>query len=226
MPLSVEDLRNNYEAVLERIESARNRAGRPDDVRLIAVSKTHPIDVVERAIEAGITLFGENRPQELKEKAEALDGAASWCAIGQLQRNKAKDVARYANEFHALDSLKVADALERRLATEERTLRVYVQVNVSNEPQKSGVLPDELPEFLHSLHHSHLDVRGLMTIARNAGETEVRRNFCELRSLRDAVARDFPSVKELSMGMSNDFEWAIEEGATTVRVGSAIFGAR
>ncbi|AZA08768.1 YggS family pyridoxal phosphate-dependent enzyme [Corynebacterium pseudopelargi] len=220
--ITLDEIRRNYEDVCARIEDASARAGAKEDVRLIAVTKTHPIELVQLAREAGMHTFGENRPQELAAKAPQLVDA-TWCAIGQLQRNKAKDIAAHADEFHALDSLKVADALERRL---ERTLDVFVQVNVSGEQQKSGVAPEDAAEFLAALTHEHLRVRGLMTIARNDDEAVVRKNFADLRELRDALLPDFPQVRELSMGMSGDFEWAIEEGATSVRVGSALFGRR
>ncbi|AZA11915.1 YggS family pyridoxal phosphate-dependent enzyme [Corynebacterium gerontici] len=220
--ITFDEIRRNYEDVCARIERATERAEHRDEVRLIAVTKTHPIEVVQLAHQAGMRTFGENRPQELAAKAPQLVDA-TWCAIGQLQRNKAKDVAAHANEFHALDSLKVADALERRL---DRSLDVFVQVNISGEEQKSGVAPNETAEFLAAITHEHLNVRGLMTIARNDNEAVVRKNFADLRELRDALLPDFPQVRELSMGMSGDFEWAIAEGATTVRVGSALFGRR
>lgn len=220
--ITLDEIRKNLDDVNARIDTAIDRAERNDDVRLIAVTKTHPIEVIQLAHEAGLRTFGENRPQELAAKAPLLVDA-TWCAIGQLQRNKAKEIAAHANEFHALDSLKVADALERRL---DHTLDVFVQVNTSGEEQKSGVAPEDTAEFLAALTHEHLHVRGLMTIARNDSEIVVRKNFADLRELRDALLPDFPQVRELSMGMSGDFEWAIAEGATTVRVGSALFGRR
>ncbi|AEX44736.1 hypothetical protein CDHC01_1682 [Corynebacterium diphtheriae HC01] len=212
------DFRTRYQIVSEKIAAAAQRSGRkPSDIRLIAVSKNHPVAAVQEAMDAGVTVFGENRPQELVEKAQAIPNAY-WCAIGRLQRNKAKDIVRYAQEFHALDSLRLAQALDQRL---DHQLDVFVQVNTSHEEQKGGIAPSEVEPFLAELSQfSHLHVRGLMTMARNDPcERVVRASFSELRELRDALLPH----GELSMGMSGDFEWAIEEGATSVRVGSALF---
>lgn len=222
-------LAEHYAAVQDRIAHAAQAAGRnADEVRLIAVSKLHPLSTVEAALAADITVFGENRPQELAEKAAAYPDA-TWCAIGTLQRNKAKLVAEFADEFHALDSEKVARALDNRLADFERTLKVFVQVNTSAEPQKGGVAPEELPAFLESLQaYERLEVRGLMTMAAHTtDEAAIRRSFASLRELAETTdTPDGMSLAELSMGMSGDFELAIAEGATSVRVGSAIFGQR
>lgn len=212
------DFRTRYQIVSEKIAAAAQRSGRqPSDIRLIAVSKNHPVEAVQEAMDAGVTVFGENRPQELVEKAQAIP-SAYWCAIGRLQRNKVKDIVRYAQEFHALDSLRLAQALDQRL---DHQLDVFVQVNTSHEEQKGGIAPSEVESFLAELSQfSHLHVRGFMTMARNdPDERVVRASFGELRELRDALLPH----GELSMGMSGDFEWAIEEGATSIRVGSALF---
>lgn len=232
-----DELKRRYDAVQANIAEAATRAGRnPSEVRLIAVSKTHPIEVVRAAVEGGITVFGENKPQELAAKAQELAAKAQeieakaqeieahWCAIGHLQRNKAKEIAQYAHEFHALDSLRVAEALQRRLDGVDRTLDVFIQVNTSGEEQKGGIQPGELEAFLSGLEEfDRLRVRGLMTMAAASQDPGVvRPAFASLRELRDA---NLPGM-ELSMGMSGDYAWAVEEGATSVRVGSAIFGAR
>jgi len=154
-----------------------------------------------------------------------------WSIIGHLQTNKAKLVARFASEFQALDSLRVAEALDRRLQTEGRSLDVFVQVNTSGEVSKYGLAPEDVPNFVQTLPvYSALRVRGLMTLALFSGEADqVRRCFVLLRDLRDRLRQDAPAsvdMNELSMGMSGDFDIAIEEGATVVRVGQAIFGAR
>lgn len=230
-PETVEQFREAHEAVLARMADAARRAGRsPEEVRLIAVSKTNPIERVRLAVEAGMTLLGENRPQELAEKAEAIPGV-TWCAIGHLQRNKAREVARYAHEFHALDSLRLAEALQFRLETEDRTLDVFIQVNASHEGQKSGFGAADVAPFLEDLAGlDRLRLRGLMTMAAfDAPEQVIRGSFAELRELRDRLQGSLPdgmTCQELSMGMTGDFEWAIEEGATSVRVGTAIFGHR
>lgn len=232
-PTTPEQFRENYDAVAQRIADAATKAGRsPEDVRLIAVSKTYPVDVVQKAVDAGITLLGENRPQELAEKAENINGNVTWAAIGHLQRNKAREVARYAHEFHALDSLRLANALNSRLDNEDgKTLDVFIQVNTSGEDQKGGFEINEVEAFLPELAElKNLRLRGLMTMAAfSDDDSVVRPSFEKLRTLRDSLKGNLPdgmTCDELSMGMSGDFEWAIAEGATTVRVGTAIFGHR
>lgn len=232
-PETVEEFRAAREAVEGRIADAARRAGRdPAEVRLLPVSKTWPPERLRLAIEAGMTTLGENRIQELSAKAQELaDTGVRWCAIGHLQRNKARDCAAYAHEFHALDSLRVAEALQRRLEAADRHLDVYVQVNTSMEPQKHGLQAEEVEEVLAGLVDlDRLHVRGLMTLAEfSPDESVVRPCFVRLRELREKLTPNLPegmSLDELSMGMSGDFEWAIEEGATTVRVGQAIFGHR
>lgn len=224
-------------AALSRVRSAIDaacmRSGRtPGSVRLLPVTKTVPAARLRSAVAAGITTFGENKVQEARGKAEALaDLAVSWSMIGHLQTNKAKYVARFASEFQALDSLHVAEALERRLLIERRQLDVFVQVNTSGEPSKFGLPPEDVAGFVRQLPpFSHLRVRGLMTLAVfSADDSRVRRCFRLLRTLRDTLRQSGPPVlafDELSMGMSGDFGVAIEEGATVVRVGQAIFGPR
>ncbi|MFP5347490.1 MAG: YggS family pyridoxal phosphate-dependent enzyme, partial [Actinomycetes bacterium] len=175
---------------------------------------------------------GENKVQEAGRKHRSLaDLDVSWSVIGHLQTNKAKDVAAFADEFQALDSLRVAEALDRRLQAAGRSLDVYVQVNTSAEESKYGLPPDELSGFLAKLpQYTSLRVKGLMTLALFTADVDrVRACFVLLRSLRDQAREQDPDAigpGELSMGMSGDFETAVEEGATVVRVGQAIFGAR
>ena len=231
---SVEDFRHNLAAVHARIAAACGRVGRdPAEVRLLPVSKTKPEASIRLAHAAGCRLLGENKPQEAYRKWEATQDLhdLQWSVIGHLQTNKAKLVARFASEFQALDSLRVAEALERRLQAEGRALDVFVQVNTSGEASKYGLHPDDVPAFLRALpDFSALRVRGLMTLALFSAEAErVRQCFVLLRRLRDQLRQDAPAgiaLDALSMGMSGDFEIAIEEGATVVRVGQAIFGAR
>ncbi|WP_313456931.1 YggS family pyridoxal phosphate-dependent enzyme [Achromobacter sp.] len=231
---SVEDFRHNLAAVHARIAAACGRVGRdPAEVRLLPVSKTKPEASIRLAHAAGCRLLGENKPQEAYRKWETTQDLhdLQWSVIGHLQTNKAKLVARFASEFQALDSLRVAEALERRLQAEGRALDVFVQVNTSGEASKYGLHPDDVPAFLRALPgFSALRVRGLMTLALFSAEAErVRQCFVLLRKLRDQLRQDAPAgiaLDALSMGMSGDFEIAIEEGATVVRVGQAIFGAR
>ncbi|KAF1038124.1 MAG: Pyridoxal phosphate homeostasis protein [Herbaspirillum frisingense] len=231
---TVEDFRRNLDAVRDRIAAACLRAGRdPRSVRLLAVSKTVPEERIRLAYAAGCRELGENKVQEAGRKWEAMQDLVDlrWSVIGHLQTNKARLVARFAAEFQALDSLRVAEALDRRLQAEGRGLDVFVQVNTSDEASKFGLAPQETPAFLAALPaFSSLRVRGLMTLALfSADIARVRACFVLLREWRDRLRQDLPagaSLDELSMGMSGDYEAAIEEGATVVRVGQAIFGAR
>lgn len=231
---SVEDFQHNLAAVHARILKACQRVGRhPGEVRLLPISKTKPEAVLRQAYAADCRFFGENKPQEAYGKWQAMQDLTDlqWSVVGHLQTNKAKLVARFATEFQALDSLRVAEALERRLQLEGRSLDVFVQVNTSGEASKYGLAPDEVAAFLRELPaFSALRVRGLMTLAVFSAETEqVRKCFVLLRELRERLRQEAPAsigLDELSMGMSGDFEVAIEEGATVVRVGQAIFGAR
>jgi len=202
-------------------------------VELLPVSKTVPAGRLRFAYEAGMRKLGENKVQEAREKSEELADLEGlrWAVIGHLQTNKAKYVARFAHEFHALDRLKAAQELDRRLQKEGRSLDVFVQVNSSGEESKFGLAPEDVSAFVNDLpQFSALRVRGLMTLALFSSEIErVRRCFVLMRELRDRLRQEAPdglSFDELSMGMSGDFEVAIEEGATIVRVGQAIFGAR
>ena len=221
----------NLAHINARIAAACAACGRePDEVRLLPVSKTVPAERLHFAYDAGIRLLGENKVQEAYDKWQALadlDGL-NWAVIGHLQSNKVKYVARFAAEFQALDSLEIAEALDRRLQQEGRSLDVFVQVNTSDEPQKYGMTPDAADAFIRALPaYSALRPRGLMTLALFSDDHEaVRRCFVRLRELRDRLRETNSAIAELSMGMSGDFELAIAEGATTVRVGQAIFGAR
>ncbi|WYX09241.1 YggS family pyridoxal phosphate-dependent enzyme [Achromobacter xylosoxidans] len=232
--LSVEDFRHNLAAIHARMDAACRRVGRdPAGVRLLPVSKTMDESRIRLAHAAGCRLLGENKIQEAHRKWQNtadLPGLR-WSVIGHLQTNKAKLMAQFASEFQALDSLRLAEALDRRLQAEGRALDVYVQVNTSGEPSKYGLAPDDVAAFIQALPaFSSLRVRGFMTLALFSSEAErVRQCFVLLRGLRDRLRQDAPagiSLDELSMGMSGDFEIAIEEGATVVRVGQAIFGAR
>ena len=221
--------------VRERIAEAARRAGRDaDDVTLVAVTKTWPLETVRAAAAAGLRDLGENRVQELVEKAEALPGEAEgggvrWHLIGSLQRNKARDAAAHADLFHALDSVRLADALEKRAAEAGRVLPVLVQVNVSGEDAKHGVAPEAAHDLLaEAASYPHLRPVGLMGMAAMAEDERdlerlVRPAFRRLRGLFETAPRP---LSVLSMGMSGDFETAVEEGATHVRVGTALFGPR
>lgn len=221
------------QAIRARMASACERAGRdPAEVVLLPVSKTFGIDAIREAVSLGFRRFGENRTQELVQKAPALtDCAIEWVIIGHLQTNKAKEVARYASELQSLDRMDLAQALDRRLQQEGRQIDVLVQVKTSDEETKSGLEPAQLIPFLREVSRIEtLRVKGLMTIAALSDDAAVARGcFSTLRQLRDQARQEGIagiSLDRLSMGMSGDFEIAIEEGSTEIRVGSAIFGAR
>jgi len=220
----------NLARVHARIAAVCRRAGRdPASVRLLPVTKTIPARVLRQAFAVGITDFGENKLQEARDKQNALeDLPIHWAIIGHLQRNKVKYLVRFAREFHALDSLELADELNRRLDAAGRDLDVFVQVNSSGEASKFGLHPDDLLPFVERLpSFPRLRPRGLMTLAVfSPDDNRVRGCFRLLRTLRDQAVDINPGLAGLSMGMSGDFETAIEEGATIVRVGQAIFGTR
>lgn len=220
--------------VRDRIRSAALRAGRqPESIALLPVSKTFGEEALREAVRLGVHRFGENKAQEIRAKYEPLaDCDIDWVMIGHLQTNKAKDIARMAAEVQSLDRMELAIALDRRLQQEGRAIDVLVQVKTSTEPSKYGLPPEELPAFLRRVaaETPTLRVRGLMTLAINApSQAAVRECFRSLRELRDrAQAEAIAGVDlgRLSMGMSGDFEIAIEEGSTEVRIGTAIFGGR
>lgn len=223
----------NLAAVRRRISAAATRAGRkPDTVRLVLVTKTIAPERIAIALQDGQRNLGENKVQEGLKKSEALaDKDIRWSMIGHLQTNKVKDVLRFAAEVQSLDRLSLAVALEKRLQQIGRSLDVFVQVNTSAEPSKYGLTPEEVLPFLDELRaFSALKPKGFMTLATFTQEqNEVRRCFRLLREIRDRAREEAPqgsTLFELSMGMSGDYERAIEEGATIVRVGQAVFGPR
>ena len=220
----------NWTAVRRQVDEACRAAGRdPAEVTILPVSKTFGPDAVRAAMALGLHRFGENKVQEIRDKAAALAGEAiEWVVIGHLQTNKAKDVARLASEVQSLDRLDLAEALDHRLQLEGRRLDVLVQVKTAREESKSGLPAAALPGFLERLRaFPTLRVRGLMTLATlSADAGEVRACFSQLRELRDRCAAEGHDLPRLSMGMSSDFPLAIAEGATEVRIGTAIFGSR
>jgi len=228
------------EAVRERIAGAAERAGRnPSEVTLIAVSKTRRVEQIIEAARAGVTDFGENRVQEAEAKFSppgvASPGLVSHESItlhmiGSLQRNKARDAVRLFDRVHSVDRAELAEALERAVAQDmpARILPVLLEVNYTGEATKSGVAPVELTGLVEVLARcEHLKCTGLMTIARlGDGQDELRKTFSGLRGLLEGFRADYPDMQHLSMGMTDDFEIAVEEGATMVRIGRAIFGER
>jgi PLP dependent protein len=224
----------HLEAVRGRIEQAAKRAGRdPSLVRIVAVTKTHPIGVVREAAAEGLLDIGENRVQEaLAKQEEWPDAPVRWHLIGHLQRNKAKLAAGRFALIHSLDSVRLGDALDHAAAAQDLVQDVLVQVNVAREPQKDGAAPEAVDALLaHVATLRHLRVRGLMTIAPLTDDVAlIRKAFSGLRELRDRTqgsdARRTTHGWDLSMGMSADFEIAVEEGATLLRLGTILFGER
>jgi pyridoxal phosphate enzyme (YggS family) len=228
----VTGLAGRIDDVGAQIAAACADAGRdPRDVRLLAVTKTRPAETVREAYASGCRWFGENRLQELRDKAVELSDLSdlSWSVIGHVQRNKASTVVDLAAELQSLDSLELAGDLDRRLEIADRTLDVLVQVNTSGETTKSGLAADDVDAFTLGLrHHSRLVPKGLMTIALpSTDEREVAACFDELAAVRDRLRdRDGGGWDDLSMGMSGDFRLAVAHGSTCVRIGSALFGPR
>ncbi len=217
------DIRANLERVRERVRDAAQRAGRrADDVLLIGVSKTVDVERIRQAIDAGVPALGETRVQEAKEKVTALGRPVPWHLIGHLQTNKARDAVALFDVIHSRDRLELARELDKRARGAGRTVDALLEVNIASEPQKSGVAPDAIGELLDATSAlTAIRVRGLMVIPPIGTADESRRWFRELRKLGERHG-----LSELSMGMSADYEVAIEEGATMVRVGTAIFGPR
>jgi pyridoxal phosphate enzyme (YggS family) len=232
--LSSIDIQNNLTNIRERMRLAAAEAGRNvSDIRLVAVSKYMPPDYVQAAMSAGQHCFGENTLQDARSKQKLLDDPLNeWHFIGHLQSNKAKAIPGKFTWLHTLDSLKLANKLSVSAIQEEKTLNVLLQVNIAEDPDKFGLPAASLYPFVEKLLHAGLTgirLRGLMTIGhRNASRDEARANFTALRELGEACAQRFDArhFSELSMGMSHDFELAIAEGATLIRVGSSIFGQR
>jgi hypothetical protein len=225
----VAQIAQNLEEVRRRINAAAQRAGRdPAAVRLLAVSKTMPVELIHQAVAAGQRLFGENYLQEARPKIEALGQAADWHFIGHLQSKKAKAVVDLFELIHGVDRLKLAHALDAAAVQMGKVQDILIQVNLAGEATKSGVAPEAAPELLREISRlPHLRLMGLMTMPPFLAPEAVRPYFRALRQLRDRLT-DLSGhpLPELSMGMSGDFEVAIEEGATLVRVGTAIFGSR
>lgn len=217
-------------AVREEIDAAALRAGRePEDVRLVAVSKTHPASAVEAAAAAGQLVFGESRVQEAREKIPACPPGLEWHFIGHLQRNKVRQALPLFSFFHSIDSAALAEAIDRIAGETGREVEGLLEANVSGEETKHGFSPDRLREEFAALARlPHLRIRGLMTMAPYGEHPEDARPFFRaLRELRDELqAEHGHPLPDLSMGMSGDFAPAIGEGATLVRIGSSIFGAR
>ena len=227
------ELKTRLENVLNCIKKAANVRGRdPETIRLVAVSKTIPTDMVKEAIEAGVKILGENYIQEARKKFDALSSyPVSWHFIGHLQTNKAKYAVRLFDLIHSVDSLKLAHELNKQAKKINKIQEILIQVNISMESTKAGVYEQDALSLIKDISHiENLSVKGLMTIPPFFDEPErARPYFSALRKLRDQIKKEsIPNIAmdELSMGMTGDFEAAIDQGASLVRIGTAIFGKR
>ena len=226
----MENVPENLERVRTQIAAAAKKSGRAlEDIELVAISKTHEAEKVRAAFDAGQQLFGESRVQEARAKIPLLPSAARWHFVGRLQRNKIRHALPLFELFHSVDSLDLARDMNRIADEEGLRPRILLEVNVAGEGSKIGFAPETLREQMESLFElPRLTIEGLMTIPPLAPEAESsRKYFAKLRELRDELAAQFQiSLPQLSMGMTGDFTVAIEEGATLIRVGTAIFGKR
>ena len=225
-------IQDNLINVKRKIEEACLRSGRePEEVRLIAVSKTKPALMVQEAYDWGQRLFGENKPQEIRDKQPVLPADIQWHMIGHLQRNKVKYVVGHAAMIHSVDSVRLAEAISEEAVRKQLTVPVLVEVNMALELSKFGLRPEDTEEFIETIAPLEgISIKGLMTIAPYTDDPEANRvYFRDLRNLSidiDSKNIDNVSMCELSMGMTGDYEVAVEEGATFVRVGTGIFGDR
>ncbi len=225
-------LEDNLKEVERRIEAACKRAGRSrDEVTLIAVSKTKPVSMLQEAYDLGVRVFGENKVQEIRDKYEALPKDIEWHMIGHLQTNKVKYIVDKVKLIHSVDSLRLAETIEREAEKHGCTADILLEVNVAEEESKFGLKMDEVIPLAEKISQfSHVNLRGLMTIAPFVDNPEKNRTiFADLQKLYVDIKEkniDNGTVSILSMGMTNDYEVAIEEGATMVRIGTGIFGAR
>ena len=232
--MSKSSIKDNLAVVRQQLSQAVTEAGRsPEEIQLIAVSKTKPTAMINEAILANHNAFGENMVQEAINKMSALKNIDNieWHMIGHLQKNKVKFCPGNFQWIHSINSIELAKKLEERCALKQQNINVLIQVNLSQEKSKYGVQQlDELFQLAETLHAGQwIKLRGLMTIpAPDLGETSTRKLFEKLRMWRDQLQNelDAPEITELSMGMTADFQWAIQEGATMIRLGTAIFGSR
>jgi pyridoxal phosphate enzyme (YggS family) len=235
MELTIEELIERKKEIYENVKSTAEKFGRSiDDIKVLAVSKTHSADTLMNAIEAGITAFGESYVQEFKEKQEIISVKSKiqpeWHYIGHLQTNKVKYIAQFVSMIHSVDSVHLAEEIQKQADKHSRNIDILLQVNTSGEASKSGCEPDDLIDIAEQISKfSNLKIRGLMTIGTfSDDEIVIRKEFNLLRDLKEKLGKRLPELdlKHLSMGMSHDYPIAIQEGATIIRIGTAFFGER
>jgi len=223
------EIKENLLRVMERIEKAARKVGRdPNEIKLVAVSKTVEEARIKEAIGAGVSILGENYIQEAQKKIEEIGRLVSWHFIGHLQSNKVKYAIRLFDMIHSLDSIPLAEELNRRAEQANQAIKVMIEVNLSKEAAKFGADEERVLSLARRIQNlNHLFLEGLMTMPPYFDSPEMSRPYyIALRALKERMVKERIPMKDLSMGMSNDFEIAIEEGATYVRVGTAIFGPR
>ena len=219
----------NIKGIIHKIKLAAERVGRKEEsVKLVAVTKTVDVSRIKEAIRAGIKIIGENRVQEAREKFKDIGKEVEWHLIGHLQTNKVKYIFDIFSLIHSVDSLPLSEEIQRRAENKGLETDILIEVNLSGEKTKFGILPEKAINFVKDISRfKNINIMGLMTIPPFSESPEdSRKYFKMLRMLRDDIQREGIEMKELSMGMSNDFEVAVEEGATMVRIGTAIFGER
>ena len=219
----------NIKGIIHKIKLAAERVGRKEEsVELVAVTKTVDVSRIKEAIRAGIKIIGENRVQEAREKFKDIGKEVEWHLIGHLQTNKVKYIFDIFSLIHSVDSLSLAEEIQKRAENKGLETDILIEVNLSGEKTKFGILPEKAINFVKDISRfKNINIMGLMTIPPFSESPEdSRKYFKMLRMLRDDIQREGIEMKELSMGMSNDFEVAVEEGATMVRIGTAIFGER
>ena len=225
-------IENNIEVIQFRINQAAQRSGRTlDQIQLVAIGKNHPVSCIQAAIDSGLTDLGENRVQEAKSKKQLIDSKVRWHLVGHLQTNKAKAALDIFDLIHSVDRVRLMNRIQELAKLSNRKVKVLIQVNTSAEPSKFGIMPEQIRPFFDQVASlDRVAICGLMTIARFSTDPETcRPYFRQLRALMAQVSeQNYPNfqAKYLSMGMSNDFEVAIEEGANLVRIGTSIFGNR
>ncbi len=219
----------NYTEIKQRVYDACRRVGRnPDEVTILAVTKTQPADKINQAVELGLNQIGENRVQELLSKYDSVNGGAKWHLIGSLQTNKVKYIADKVCMIHSVDSLRLAEEIDRQCKKINKVMDILIEVNVSGEETKHGISPNEVESFIKELSHlKNISISGFMTMAPfDAPEDEIRAVFANLYKMYVDISQkkyDNINMRYLSMGMSNDFEIAVEEGANIVRIGTSLF---
>ena len=224
-------LKDTIKSIRSKIESAQKRGGFSHPVQLIAVTKTHPFSLIQECYDAGITAIGENKIQEASQKFESFENMQDITRrfIGHLQSNKVKKCLKMFDTIDSVDSLKLAKRISNAALSLKKTVPVLLEINTSGEVQKHGFLPNQLDEIIECFNETNIKIEGLMTVGpKTTEEKKTRNSFIQLRKTRDSISQllNQPNLRELSMGMSGDYEIAVEEGSSVVRLGTALFGNR